>query len=215
MLKKRNVNYHFTNVRKYDNTWIGGSVDVFSNLPDVALHNNSFWYVRETTWNRLLWTQKKRWLYVSTWLAWEYVEAPLASTVAEANLWTSNDTYISPYVLEQILWVVDNTSDLNKPISIATQNALNDLQAQIMSLLWDSFESVAKNIKAFDATLNYTSWKLTSIVYDSWVTITTKTLNYTGDKLTSIVLSWDLPWGIQTTKTLSYTWDNLTSITYT
>ena len=78
----------------------------------------------------------------------------------------------------------------------------------------ETFETVSKNLKGNPYALNYTSGKLTSIVYTLSNGTITKTLNYTDDKLTSIVLSGDTPTGINLTKTLSYTGDTLTSITY-
>ena len=78
----------------------------------------------------------------------------------------------------------------------------------------ETFETVSKNLKGNPYALNYTSGKLTSIVYTLPNGTITKTLNYTGEKLTSIVLSGDTPSGINLTKTLSYTGDTLTSITY-
>ena len=78
----------------------------------------------------------------------------------------------------------------------------------------ETFETVSKNLKGNPYALNYTSGKLTSIVYTLSNGTITKTLNYTGEKLTSIVLSGDTPTGINLTKTLSYTGDTLTSITY-
>lgn len=81
----------------------------------------------------------------------------------------------------------------------------------ITNPLADTFETVSKNLKAIDSTLNYTGENLTSIVYSNGIT---KTLNYTGDKLTSIVLSGSTPGGIELIKILSYTGDNLTSVSY-
>jgi len=78
----------------------------------------------------------------------------------------------------------------------------------------ETFETVSKNLKGNPYTLNYTSGKLTSIVYTLPTGTITKTLNYTGEKLTSIVLSGNTPDGIKLTKTLSYTADLLTNITY-
>jgi hypothetical protein len=74
-----------------------------------------------------------------------------------------------------------------------------------------SFETVAKNLSAVDATLTYSGGNLSTVVYASGIT---KTLNYTGDDLTSVVLSGSTPGGIELTKTLSYTGDDLTGITY-
>lgn len=77
------------------------------------------------------------------------------------------------------------------------------------------FESVSKNIKSWDYSLNYTGHTLTSVVYTENTNTITKTLNYTGDKLTSIVLSGDTPTGIDLTKTLTYTGEQVTSVAYT
>lgn len=77
-----------------------------------------------------------------------------------------------------------------------------------------TFETVSKNLKAYPASLNYTSGTLTSIVYTLPSGTITKTLNYTSEILTSIVLSGSTPSGINLTKTLGYTSGILTSITY-
>lgn len=132
---------------------------------------------------------------------------------------------------------VDNTSDLNKPISTATQTALNSKQNTLVSgtniktinnqsilgsgnltisggSATESFETVSKNLKSWGGTLNYTGGVLTSIVYTDGVDTITKTFNYTSGVLTSVVLSGDTPAGIDLTKTLGYTSGDLTSITY-
>jgi hypothetical protein len=74
-----------------------------------------------------------------------------------------------------------------------------------------TFETVAKNLDASGATLNYTSGNLTSVVYANGIT---KTLNYTSGDLTSVVLSGATPGGIDLTKTLSYSGGDLTGISY-
>lgn len=102
---------------------------------------------------------------------------------------------------------VDNTSDLNKPISTATQTVLD-------GKLNETFETVSKNLKSWNNTFNYVSGTLSSIVYTDGVDTITKTFNYTGGVLTSIVLSGNTPAGINLTKTLGYTSGNLTLITY-
>lgn len=78
----------------------------------------------------------------------------------------------------------------------------------------EAFETVSKNIKSWDYSLNYTSGDLTSIVYTDGVDTITKTLNYTSGDLTSIVLSGDTPAGINLTKTLTYASGDLTAVTY-
>jgi hypothetical protein len=81
--------------------------------------------------------------------------------------------------------------------------------------LAETFETVSKNLKAYDYTLNYTSGALTSIVYALGGSLTiTKTFNYTSGTLTSIVLSGSTPSGIDLTKTFTYTSGSLTSIGY-
>jgi hypothetical protein len=93
----------------------------------------------------------------------------------------------------------------------------SSVRTKINQLILDSnggFESISKNLKGYPYALNYTSGKLTSIVYTLSNGTITKTLNYTGEKLTSIVLSGDTPTGINLTKTLSYTADTLTHIIY-
>lgn len=89
-----------------------------------------------------------------------------------------------------------------------------DLQQVLNEKLWETFETVSKNLKGNPYTLNYTSGKLTSIIYTLPSGTITKTLNYTGDKLTNVVLSGAIPIGIQTTKNLAYTDDTLSTITY-
>ena len=75
----------------------------------------------------------------------------------------------------------------------------------------DTFETVAKNLSAADATLNYSGGELTSVVYASGIT---KTLNYSGGDLTTVVLSGSTPGGIDLTKTLAYSGGELTGISY-
>ena len=86
--------------------------------------------------------------------------------------------------------------------------------SQVSSGGGDSFETVAKNLKAYSYTINYSGDDITSIVYNLGTGIITKTLNLTGDNLTSIVLSDNTPAGISLTKTLVYTGDNITSVNY-
>jgi hypothetical protein len=75
----------------------------------------------------------------------------------------------------------------------------------------NSFETVSKNLKAYDFTLNYTAGELTSVVYSNGVT---KTLSYTSGELTTITLSGSTPGGIDLIKTLTYTSGELTAVAY-
>lgn len=82
--------------------------------------------------------------------------------------------------------------------------------------LADTFETVNKNIKAYDSNFAYHgNGFLNTITYTipSAGTIT-KTFNYTGSFLTSVALSGNTPGGIPLTKTLSYTGNNITGIVY-
>lgn len=126
------------------------------------------------------------------------------------------------------LWNVDNTSDINKPISTATQNALNiltssvstiswnvtALQNDIVTKLWNSFETVSRNLKSYPYTLTYSGGSVSSIAYNTWAWIITKTITYSWGSVSSIVLSGSIPSGILTTKTFWYTSWQLTSVTY-
>lgn len=79
----------------------------------------------------------------------------------------------------------------------------------------NSFETVAQSLAALPFAVNYSSDRVSSIVYTLPDTSTiTKTINYTGDKVTSIVLSGATPSGIQLTKTITYTGDNITGVSY-
>jgi hypothetical protein len=83
------------------------------------------------------------------------------------------------------------------------------------SLTGISFETVSKNLKQYNYSLNYTAGALTSIVYTiPSVGTITKSLNYTSGLLTSVVLSGSTPLSIQLTKTLNYTSGVLTSVAY-
>ena len=110
---------------------------------------------------------------------------------------------------------------LKKANADTEREHLNKILKEVRSTITDlpitspSFESVSKNLKASDATFNYSIGKLSTIVYSTDLGTVTKTFNYTGDKLTSIVLSGATPGGIELTKTLGYTVDTLTSVTYT
>ena len=75
----------------------------------------------------------------------------------------------------------------------------------------ETFETVAKNLAAVDATLAYTGEVLTSITYANGVV---KTFTYGPDGLASVVLSGAVPGGIDLTKTLSYTGGKLTGVAY-
>jgi hypothetical protein len=78
-----------------------------------------------------------------------------------------------------------------------------------------TFETVNRNLASYPHAINYTSGRISSIVYTlPGPTTITKTINYTGDRVTSIVLSGATPSGISLTKTITYTGDNITGVAY-
>lgn len=118
--------------------------------------------------------------------------------------------------LEELSDVYINNEAVNDFLIRKATRWENITSANVKTILGiqDTFETVSKNLKAYPASLNYTSGVLTSIVYTLPVGTITKTLNYTSEILTSIVLSGSTPSGISLTKTLGYTSGILTSITY-
>lgn len=81
--------------------------------------------------------------------------------------------------------------------------------------LSDSYETVNKNLKAYDAVYAYTSGILSTITYSIPPSSTiVKTFNYTGGILTSIVLSGATPGGIDLTKTFNYSGGLLANVVY-
>jgi hypothetical protein len=47
--KKKPTNYYYTNVRRYDASWLSGSVDLYADLPNILDHNQEFWYVQNNS----------------------------------------------------------------------------------------------------------------------------------------------------------------------
>jgi hypothetical protein len=113
---------------------------------------------------------------------------------------------------------VEPSNGLKMPVAFVVTSAANTgvLMVRITPIneaafVEQSFETVAKNLKAKDATLSYTSGELTQIVYSNGIT---KTLQYSNGDLTQITLSGSTPAGIDLTKTLTYTNGNLSSVAY-
>ncbi len=126
-------------------------------------------------------------------------------------------THLSTAVTSTTVTIESSTGD-DAVVSAATGSNAGIMTAAMFSTLQSAlqqeFETVAKNLKSYPATLSYTGDRLDSIVYTLPSGTITKTLNYTGEKLTSVVLSGSTPSGIELTKTLSYTGDNLTGVAY-
>lgn len=151
---------------------------------------------------------------------------PVADSATDTLILTSSDGSIDitgdqstdtanftlPFTPEDVTNKVQNLSSPNAttyPSTDAVANAFAGIPG-------NSFETVSKNLKAYDYTLNYTLDTLTSIDYTvPSVGTITKTLNYTLGQLTSVVISGPTPSGITLTKTLNYTLGQLTSIAYT
>lgn len=73
------------------------------------------------------------------------------------------------------------------------------------TVLTETFESVSKNLKAWDAAFGFVDGQLTTITYTSGLKTVVKTFGYTDGQLTSMTLSGDTPVGIKKTKTFTYT----------
>jgi len=114
---------------------------------------------------------------------------------------------------------VEPTTGLKMPVAFVVSSATSTgtLMVRVTpidenALVQQSFETVAQNLRASDATLSYTSGDLTQINYTNGIQ---KTLQYTAGELTTITLSGATPSGIDLVKTLGYTSGNLTSVSYT
>jgi hypothetical protein len=113
---------------------------------------------------------------------------------------------------------VEPTTGLKMPVAFVVSSAASTgtLMVRVTpidenALVQQSFETVAQNLRAGDATLSYTNGDLTEITYSNGIT---KTLQYTAGELTTITLSGATPSGIDLVKTLGYTSGNLTSVSY-
>ncbi len=80
----------------------------------------------------------------------------------------------------------------------------------------DSFETVSKNLTAYDYVIDYTiDGDIDFITYDLGGGMSIiKTFNYTSGDITSIVLSDDTPAGISLTKTITYAGGNVDNVVY-
>jgi len=103
---------------------------------------------------------------------------------------------------------VEPSNGLKMPVAFVVASAANTgtLMVRITPIneaafVEHSFETIARNLKARDATLSYSSGNLETIEYANGVT---KTLAYDNGSLTTITLSGNTPAGIALNKTLSY-----------
>ncbi len=122
----------------------------------------------------------------------------------------ANSILVGAGVDARPLWATPATLGLVD--TAAMQAALNALSVGTAA---ESWESIAKNLLSYNATITYSSGRVSTIAYADPGGTVTKTINYTGAKITSIALSGaGLPSGIPLTKTLAYTGEDVTSVTY-
>jgi hypothetical protein len=135
------------------------------------------------------------------------------SAYAEGDvLWISTDTVGA-------LTNVEPSNGFKMPVAFVVTSAVNTgvLMVRITPIneaafVEHSFETIAKNLKAKDATLSYTSGDLETVEYSNGII---KTLAYnSGGDLETITLSGSTPLGINLVKTLGYTDGNLSTITF-
>lgn len=91
---------------------------------------------------------------------------------------------------------------------------INDLGNRANSAVYNSFETVLRNLKSLPSTISYVGNKISTIVYTTDTGTITETINYTTDVVTSITLSGGTQDGISLTKTFNYTGTNITSLSY-
>lgn len=108
---------------------------------------------------------------------------------------------------EKLVESLDDSNIFNSLINQTVSNTTNTTVG-----LAETYETVSKNLKAYDFTISYIGNDISSILYAVGIL---KTFNYTGDNLTSIVLSGTTPSSINLIKTLGYDGsNNLISVTY-
>ena len=139
--------------------------------------------------------------------------APIAAD--NISILEQPDTAIEIAGTETIIVVTDvvanNLEILQPEIKVLEVNVYGSI---ISTTTPDSFETLSKNLKAWNAMLLYSSGVLISITYTMGAATILKTFNYSAGILTSIVLSGDVPSGVSLTKTFAYSSGNLTTIIY-
>lgn len=139
-----------------------------SDLAPVALSNDyDDLNDKPTIWNATL-TIQKNWTNVNTFTANATTDKTINITMDKTDVW---------------LWNVDNTSDLDKPISTATQAAL-DLKANSADLA-----TVATTGSYTDLTNKPTIWDATITIQKNWTAVDTFTTNATANKNINIALT--------------------------
>ena len=134
------------------------------------------------------------------------------------SMWSEGDVLWVSTTTPGALTNVEPSNGLKMPVAFVVTDHVNvgEIMVRVTPIneaafVQNSFETVSKNLKAYDFTLNYTAGELTSVVYSNGVT---KTLSYTSGELTTITLSGSTPGGIDLIKTLTYTSGELTAVAY-
>lgn len=150
------------------------------NVIDALRLNNGIYY----TANDWELTMQLNWTQIWTFNANEEQDKIINIQVSKSTVW---------------LWNVDNTSDLNKPISTATQTALDDKQDTLTPWTWISIDSnneissdclpwTTKYWASIDMSINTTTYVITTQLKDQdWNNLgTAKTIDL---PLESVVVS--------------------------
>jgi hypothetical protein len=137
-------------------SFVNGVVFDYNALPDPSLHNDNFYWAENAVTHVTFFitiTDHPRGLYYSNGITWEATDIPIQASIIEVDAGANTIKYLTPYTFENAakwgmkadtihthtpsevgLSNVDNTSDLNKPISTATQTALDILEQDIYAL---------------------------------------------------------------------------------
>jgi hypothetical protein len=131
------------------------------------------------------------------------VIAPAANVISTGTIFVSNSI------------IVGNTLIANGSSGAAGQILTSNGSGIYWADPAQTYETVNKNLKSYDASYTYSGEILQSILYTiSPVSSITKTFNYSNNVISSIVLSGSTPQGIDLTKTLNYSNGFISSIVY-
>ena len=114
---------------------VGGSVSTFADLPVASSHNGEVWYVQTNTGVYLVNRKNKGYYYSdgSSWTVWETdaLAQDIAATLEPAisagttgQYWRGDKSWQTLNKSAVGLANVDNTSDVNKPVSTAQETRI-------------------------------------------------------------------------------------------
>lgn len=107
---------------------------------------------------------------------------------------------------------VASTGSVNVNVSDSTALNVTVSGVAASASAQETFESVSKNIKSWDANFSYAGSTLASISYVNGSQNIVKSFSYSLGKLTQIVLSGDTPNTIELTKSIAYSGLSISSI---